>query len=460
MLPLAAVVLTAAAALAQELVTASGRRSRQSRAAITRAGEAVGRAGDTEALLRAAEQAFAAAPCARDAFAAADRARDVAAAGYRAAYSEALAGAVTCENGYPCTNGRIDPFDGVTAAFASHFELIAAVSAANAVYVDAVGIAGGDAARAGAGRVRGLAARMRDLDITVAADRWNTLVGGVSAEIDASNVLHRRATESRDAADRALVGDIDRVMETLYTAATRLARQSSPRGGGARGARGTDAADAVAAAAADRTDAALRAAVDAAREGLEALRAHIVEALTSVQDVSAGDADDDAATAALAAAPESAEDFEGWVRALNAAVRAVEQAAADAEAATRGSGSWFSRASSCIDEPHGRRRPASIRPRSRRAGGVRRPADPSSNRADRTSLDELSGRRFPGCGAGPAPAGNAASVTGRLHLLAASPAVAGNGCRLVRVSAACNARLRRPEAVVILGAKARAAPVH
>ena len=327
-LTLAAVVLTATAVLAQELVTAE----REAFAAITRAGEAVGRAGDTEALLRAAEQAFAAAPRARAAFAAADRARDAAEAGYRAAYRAALAGAVTCENGYPCTNGRIDPFDGVTAAFASHFELIAAVSAANAVYVDAVGIAGGDAARAGAARVRGLAARMRDLDITVAADRWNTLVGGVSAEIDAGNALHRRATEARDAADRAVVGDVDRVMETLSTAATRLARQSSLRGGGARGAGGIDAADAVASAAADRTDAALRTAVDAAREGLEALRAHIVKALTSVQDVSADEVAG-SATAALAAAPEPAEDFEGWVRALNAAARAVEQAAADAAAA-------------------------------------------------------------------------------------------------------------------------------
>ena len=147
MLTLAAVVLTAAAALAQELVTAE----RESFAAITRAGETIARAGDTEALLRAAEQAIAAAPRARDAFAAADRARDAAEAGYRAAYRAALAGAVTCENGYPCTNGRIDPFDGVTAAFALHFELIAAVSAANAVYVDAVGIAGGDAARRGRG---------------------------------------------------------------------------------------------------------------------------------------------------------------------------------------------------------------------------------------------------------------------------------------------------------------------
>ena len=187
---------------------------------------------------------------------------------------------------------------------------------------------------------------MRDLDIT-AVGRWNTLVGGVSAELDASNVLYRRATEARNAADRALVGDVDRVMEMLYTAATRLARQSS-MGGGARGAGGTAASVGVAAVAADRTEAALRAAVDAAREGLETLRAHIVEAMTSMQDVSAGN-HDDTATDARAAEPEPAEDFESWVRALNAAARAVEQAAADAEAVARGSGSWFSRASSCID---------------------------------------------------------------------------------------------------------------
>ena len=155
---LAVVVLTAAAVLPQELATAE----REAFAAVTQAGEAVDRAGDRDALWRAAEQTAAAAARARAAFAAADRARDAAAAGHRAAYRAALAGAVTCENGYPCTNGRIDPFDGVTAAFAAHFELIAAVSAANAVYVDAVGVDGAAASRGRAARIRELAVRMRN----------------------------------------------------------------------------------------------------------------------------------------------------------------------------------------------------------------------------------------------------------------------------------------------------------
>ena len=109
--------------------------------------------------------------------------------GYRAAYREALAAAVTCQNGYPCTNGRIDPSDGVTTAFASHFESIAEVSVADAIYVETVGISGGDAARARAARLRGLAAGMRDLDILAAAGTWNTLLADVSAEIGASKAL-------------------------------------------------------------------------------------------------------------------------------------------------------------------------------------------------------------------------------------------------------------------------------
>ena len=56
-----------------------------------------------------------------------------------------------------------------------------------------------------------------------------------------------------------------------------------------------------------------------------------------------------APAAAVDAVPEPAGDFIGWVRTLNVAARAAEQAAADAEAAAGGSGSWFSRASACID---------------------------------------------------------------------------------------------------------------
>ena len=193
---------------------------------------------------------------------------------------------MTCQNGYPCTNGRIDPFDEVTTAFASHFESTAEVSVANAIYVETVGISGGDAERSRAARLRGLAARMRDLDILAAAGRWNTLLADVSAGIGASNALYRRATEARNAADRALVGEVDRVLETLYRAAIRLGRQSSPGGDGRRLPAGTEwAAAAPPTAAGDRTDGRLGAAVDAARVGLDALRAHLVEAATSVRNV-------------------------------------------------------------------------------------------------------------------------------------------------------------------------------
>ena len=116
------------------------------------------------------------------------------------------------------------------------------------------------------------------------------MLADVSAEIGASNALYRRATEARNAADRALVGEVDRVLETLYRAATRLGRQCSPGGDGRRLPAGTEsAAAAPPTAAGDRTDARLGAAVDAARAGLEALRAHLVEAATSVRDVAGGD---------------------------------------------------------------------------------------------------------------------------------------------------------------------------
>ena len=339
-LTLAAGVLTPAPAFPQEPATTG----REAFAAIARAGEAVNRAPGGNALLRAAEQAVAAVEQAADAFTEVDRARDAALVAYRAAYREALAGAVTCANGYPCTNDRVDPFEGFTAAFAAHFELIAAVSAADAVHVDAVGIPGADAARARAVRIRGLAARMRDLEAIDEPGRWNALVGSVGAEIDAGNVLHRRATAARQAADRALVDDVTRVMDALNTAANRIPQRN----------RGAAAAAGVRTAAGD---AALRAALDTARDAIESLRSRIVAAATSVQDVAPASAaetavrrDDDAPGADTAATePEPADEVAGWVSALTAAARAAEQAAADAEAAAGGRGSSSSRASSCID---------------------------------------------------------------------------------------------------------------
>lgn len=98
------------------------------------------------------------------------------------------------------------------------------------------------------------------------------------------------------------------------------------------------------------------AAVDTARDSLEALRVQLVAAATSVQDVvpsgseaPPGAGGDVPSSDTADAEPPPAGDFEGWVRALNAAARAAEQGAADAEAAATDAGSWFSRASSCLD---------------------------------------------------------------------------------------------------------------
>ena len=343
-LTLAAGVLAPAAAVSQAPAAAE----RAAFAAILRSGEDIERAADGNALWRAAGQAVAAAEQAAGAFGAADRARDAALIRYRAAFREALAGAVTCRNGYPCTNGRVDLFEGFADAFATHFDLIAAVSAANAVYVDAVGIPGADAARDRAVRIREIAARMREPEASDEAARWNALIRSVGVEIDAANALHRRATEARHAADRALIDDVTRVMGTLYTAELRIAPA------GAR----------------DVSDAVFRAGLEAARDALNSLRALLVAAASSEPDVAAGGAGETALAGnvvpdasaettrpgdgdapggddAAAAAPDRADDFAGWVRALTAAARAAEQAAGEAEAAVRGRGSSSSRASSC-----------------------------------------------------------------------------------------------------------------
>ena len=399
-LTLAAGALTAAPAVSQDPAAAG----REAFAAIARAGEAIARAPDGNALWRAAEQAVTAAGQAAGAFTAADGARDAALAAYRAAYREALAGAVTCANGYPCTSGRIDPFDGFAAAFAAHFELLAAVSAANAAYVDAAGVPAAGEARARAARIRGLAARMRDLEAIDDPRRWNALVAGAGAEIAAGNLLHRRATEARHAADLALVDDVTRAVEALHLAGSRVAQRSRPSAGGPAAA-GRAPADGARDAAGTVSDAVLRAALDTAQAAMESLRSRIVAAATSVPDVRptraaeaglsgaseepapAGNAapdrsaetarpgDDDALTAVggaderpagaetarpgdddalgnddtAAAAPEPADDFAGWVRSLTAAARAAEQAATDAEAAAGGMGSARARAGSCSD---------------------------------------------------------------------------------------------------------------
>ncbi len=394
-LTLAVGVLAPAPAVPQEPAPASREAfdaaEREAFDAVARAGAAIERAPRGNALRRAADQAVTAAEHAAAAFTAADGARDAALAAYRTAYREALAAAVTCGNGYPCTNGRIDPFDGFAAAFAAHFELLAAVSAANAAYVDAVGVPGADEARARAARIRGLATRMRGLGAIDDPRRWNALVAAAGAEIAAGNLLHRRATEARHAADLALVDDVTRVVEALHLAGNRVAQRPRPATGGPA----ADAGHAPAAGARDAagtvSDAVLRAALDTAQAVMESLRFRIVAAATSVPDVDptrradsggtgGGDprragaatadavvaepepdarravtaasepepADDVAPRADTAAAdPEPADDIASWGRTLIAAARAAEQAAADAETAAGAAGSSRARASSC-----------------------------------------------------------------------------------------------------------------
>ena len=379
------VVLTASAAEPQGLVTAE----REAFTAIARAGEAIAGARGRGALLRAAEHAVAAAGRARDAFTAADLARDVADARYRAARRDARASAVTCANGYPCTNGRLDPFEGVTAAFAEHFGLLVAVSAANGVYVDAVGIPGADAARARAARIRELAACMRDLETTDRSGGWSTFIREVSAEIDASALLHRRARDARYAGELALVEDVNRVMVTLYTAAVTYA-QSSPGGRDDDGAGDPDSAQAVApAAAGDGTPTAMRAALDAARDAMEALRTHISKAVTSVQVPADYEVDSVPGDESRPRRRDHRGRTGRGFRGLGARTQCRGAGGGTGRGGCRGGRPRFRelvlarlfvhrRRSACDGggdprlEPHGRRRPASIRPCSRRAGSVRR----------------------------------------------------------------------------------------
>ena len=332
--------LTAAPAVPHEPAATE----REAFARVARAGEAIERSPRGNALRRAAGQAVTAAEQAADPFTAADGVRDAALAAYRVAYREALAGAATCDNGYPCTNGRSDPFDGFAAAFAA-FRAPRRGVGRQPAYVDAVSVPGAGEARARAARIRGLAARMRDLGTIDDPRRWNALVAGAGAgaEIAADDLLHRRAAEARHAADA----------------------------GAAPAASARDAAGTV-------SDAVLRAALDTAQAAMESPCSRTVAAATSGPDVlptraaetgapgaseerapagnvapdrsaeAARNGNDDAFgndTAAAEVGP--ADDFAVWVRALTAGARAAEQAAADAEAAADGSGR--SRASSCSD---------------------------------------------------------------------------------------------------------------
>ena len=241
---LASVMLSAAAAAPQDLATAE----QEAFAALARAVASLERAADRSASIRAAEQLATAVDRARDAFAAADAARRAAADGYGGAYRAALAAAVTCANGYPCTGGRLDPFEGIAGALVTHLHLLASVSFAAAVHVEAVGVAGADEARARSVRIRRLAARLRDVEAGEALDRWNGLVGGLLDDTEATSALQSESTEAHAAARRSRFDAANRMLAAIAVSRGRA------------------------------SDVALGAPLDAAQTRAEALRSSLTEA--------------------------------------------------------------------------------------------------------------------------------------------------------------------------------------
>lgn len=249
-------------------------------------------AGSREATIEAARQVLDAAESARNAFAGPDSARSAAAARLDAAVSERRAVAVRCDNGYYCTSpdadgvGPVDYFDGLEDAYATSFEAISAVSAANAAYVEAMGMAPGEA-RERAARLRRFANRMRGLagSTDYMRERRQELVHAVNAEIDGRHALHSRAEAAHVAANRAALNALGRAARTLSAAAARLTAGDYSGTGAAELARTAAALDQAAAAATDpevskdllanRTDQALDELILAAREAVVVMERHV-----------------------------------------------------------------------------------------------------------------------------------------------------------------------------------------
>ena len=315
----AALLLAAAGAYAQ-LPTAEQRAFTAVDNAISVFENASGR----DEVTRAAGQIVDAAERALNAFTAADSARAAADARYHAEYEQINALAVRCYNGYNCRdNDLVDYFDGLADAYARDFEIRSATSAANASYVEAVGIAGAAEARERAARYRRFANRMRGLDggDSAMVQRRNELVYEVIAENRGQRALHDRATAAHVAARRAALDALGRAGRTLSTAAGRLT---------------------------DDPDPALPGQADVVRPD-------------DVESEPAGD---------IAGGMRAV--IAGWMRAVNAAVAEAERAAAETEQAAAGSGSWWSRVTACLGA-HERGQRAINRVQSLTTGG-RRPS--------------------------------------------------------------------------------------
>ena len=166
---------------------------------------------------------------ARRAFDAPDRARDAAYARYHAALREVDALAVRCDNGYRCETDRrgntgLVYFDGLVAAYARAWRARSGLSAANAAYVEAVGIAGAADARERAARFRRYASRIRRLrgNSNHMLARQGVLIRASNAESDAHNALHDLAITAHVTANRAVLDVLGRAARALSTAAERL----------------------------------------------------------------------------------------------------------------------------------------------------------------------------------------------------------------------------------------------
>jgi len=283
----AAVLLAAATAAAQP----SGAEQRAFDA-VDRSVAGFGSTGRGGEMTGAAQGILDAAEAALRAFRAPDRVRDAAFARYQAALREVDALAVRCDNGYHCDTddrGRtgVVYFDGLVAAYARVWEARSRLSAANAAYVEAVGIAGAAEARERAARFRRYADRMRRLQ--GASDhilrRQQELIRASNAENDALNALHDGATAAHVAANRAVLDALAHAARALSTAPEHLivTGDSLPGTRSAAMYRAAGRAERAAAVAADaqlpndgnRTDAALDELIAAVRESVVALESHV-----------------------------------------------------------------------------------------------------------------------------------------------------------------------------------------
>lgn len=194
--------------------------------AVGRAIAGIERATGHGEMLRATRGILDAAEGALSAFKASAQARDGAYARYLAALREVDALAVRCDNGYPCgTDARgntgVVYFNGLVSAYARVWEARSRLSAANAAYVEAVGIAGAAEARGRAARFRRYAIRMPRLrgNSNHMLARQGVLIRASNAENDSHNALHDRAIAAHVAANHAALDALARAAGALSTTA-------------------------------------------------------------------------------------------------------------------------------------------------------------------------------------------------------------------------------------------------